>query len=161
MKKLNLMLAGLLAFTLFACGSPEPKALVKDGYAALGAGDSVKALANFNAALADLKPENGLYLDAKMGVVEALMPNSPKEAVAEFLVLAKAFPAKIGEKQFINTSGKMVSAGQFSDAVDLVHQGIQMAGGESPTLMAMIERIKKEGASDKGAIDKLQGLGYM
>ncbi len=75
--------------------------------------------------------------------------------------MTKEFPEKIGDKQFIYMSGKMVSARQYLDAIDLVHNGIQRAGGEAPALMVFIERIKKEAANDKGVNDKLKSLGYL
>ncbi len=154
------VLAALFAFALAACGSTDPKELVKEGNTALGSNDSGLALAKFDEALKALKEGDTLYLDARIGRVEALIAGQPKLAAEEFLELSKKFPAKIGDKEFIYMGGKMVSAHQYLDAVDLVHSGILRAGGEKPKLMAMIDRIKKEAASDKAVSDKLAGLGY-
>ncbi len=154
------LLAALFAFALAACGSTDPKDLIKEGNSALGSNDSATALAKFGEALKTLKEGDLLYIDARLGKVEALIAGQPKLAAEEFLELSKKFPAKIGDKEFIYMGGKMVSAHQYLDAIDLVHNGIQRAGGEKPKLMAMIDRIKKEAASDNAVSDKLKGLGY-
>lgn len=155
------LLAGLLALSLIACGSSDPKALVKEGYAALNSNQSDVALGKFDEALKELKKEDPDYLEARMGVVEAHIAGQPKQATEQFLALSKEMPDKVGDKQFIYIGGKMVSARQYLDAIDLVHSGLERAGGESPALMAMIDRIKKEAANDKAVSDKLKGLGYM
>jgi hypothetical protein len=152
--------AVLLTALLFACGSPDPKTLISDGHKALGAGDSKTAQAKFTEALKSLKPEDAQYIDAKLGLVEALIDSEPKKATDEFLSLAAAFPKAVTEKEFAFIGGQMVSKHKYLDAIDLVHAGIKRAGGESPGLMVQIERIKKEAASDKAVNDKLKGLGY-
>ncbi len=154
------LLAALLALALAACGSSDPKDLIKEGNTALGSNDSATALAKFDEALKSLKEGDALYLDARLGKIEALIAGEPKKAAAEFLELSAKFPDKVGNKEFIYMGGKMVSAHQYLDAIDLVHNGIKRAGGEAPALMVMIDRIKKEAASDKAVSDKLKGLGY-
>jgi hypothetical protein len=150
----------LFALALAACSS-DPKELVDAGYEALNSGRSADALAKFDEALGSLKPEDALYVDAKLGVVESLISGEPKKAADEFLALSKEQPERVGEKQFVYISGKMVSARKYMEAIDLVHDGIKRAGGESPELMAQIELIKKNAANDKGVNDKLRSLGYL
>lgn len=164
MKKLStpssLLLAALIATTLVAC-SQEPAELVSEGQSALNSGKSADALGKFDEALKDLKAEDALWVDAKLGRIEALIDAQPAKAVEELLALAQEKPTQFGDKQIVYVSGKLVSARKYSEAIDLVHQSIQRAGGEAPALMAQIELIKKNAANDKGAIDKLAGLGYI
>ncbi|MBK8177511.1 MAG: hypothetical protein IPK67_01105 [Planctomycetes bacterium] len=152
--------AVLIALALAACNS-DPQELINEGLAALNSGKSADALEKFDKALGQLKPEDALYVDAKLGLVESMIEGQPKQAADELLALAKSHPAQFGEKQIVYISGKMVSARKYVEAVDLVHESIQRAGGESPALMAQIELIKKNGANDKGANDKLKSLGYL
>jgi len=156
-----LLIAALAVSALLSCGSSDPKSLVSAGHTAQGNGNSKEAEAKFKEALKSLKPEDPLYFEARLGVVEALIATDAKGAAAEFFELDKACPGKIGEKQFEFIGGQMVSAKKYADAVEFVHQGIVRAGGESPGLMAQIERIKKEGRNDKAANDALHSLGYL
>jgi hypothetical protein len=154
-------LAVLALFALVACGSSDPKTLVKEGQTALGSGDSGKALGKFDEALKQLKPADQLYKDAKLGRAEALIPSDPKKTVDEFMKLVNEMPEKIGPKDFLWMSGQMISAHKYLEAIDLVENGRKREGGKSPELMARIERIKKEAANDKAVSDKLRGLGYV
>src|SRR5688572_32689163 len=50
----------------------------------------------------------------------SLIAIDPKKATEEFLALSRQFPDKVGSKQFIYMSGKMVSARKYLDAIDLI-----------------------------------------
>jgi len=160
MSAMKPVLVVLLSAVLFACGSSDPKTLISEGHAAQGKGDSKTAQARFTEALKGLKPGDAAYIDAKLGLVEALISNEPKKATAEFLALATEFPKQVGEKEFAFVGGQMVSAKKYMDAIDLVDAGIKRAGGNAPTLKAQMERIQKENVNDAAVNDKLKGLGY-
>ena len=161
MSPMKSICAILLTSLLFACSSSDPKTLIKEAHTAQGSGDSATAQKKYNEALKELKPGDELFIEAKIGLVEAQIRADAKKATADFLELAKAYPAKVNEKEFVFIGGQMVSAKQYLDAIDLLHEGIKKAGGESPNLMVQINRIKKEAASDKAVNDKLAGLGYL
>jgi hypothetical protein len=154
------LVATALAAVLCACGSSDPKTLVADGQRDLNTNKPELALKSFNKAVEGLKPEDPLYFEARMGVVESLATIEPKRSAEEFLVLAKTFPEQIGQKQFIQLSGRMINARKYLEAIDLVHSGILRYGAEAQKLHEMIARIKKEAAKDKDVNDKLAGLGY-
>jgi len=156
-----LLIAALAAGALLSCGSSDPKTLVTEGHTAQGKGDSKAAEAKFQEALKSLKPDEPLYVEARLGIVEAMIATDAKKAADEFFALEKTCPGKIGEKEFLFIGSQMVSAKKYLEAVDLLHQGIQRAGGKSPTLLVQIDRIKKEAASDKAVNDKLHSLGYL
>lgn len=160
MISIRLLAAAVLATVLVACGSSDPKTLIAEGQKALGSGDSTTALAKFTEASAALKPGDAQFLDAKMGMIEALVPTATKQATDEFLALAKSFPDQIGEKQFIYIGGQMISSRKYLEAIALIDAGIKRFGPEATDLRSMIERIKQEAANDKGVIDALAGLGY-
>ena len=150
----------LLSGLLLACGSSDPKTLIGEGNKALGSSDFKTAQSKFTEALKELKPGDAAYIEAKLGLVQALIQAEPKKATAEFLALATQCPGQVGEKDFDFIGGQMVSAHKYLDAIDLVDAGIKRAGGESPKLKLQMSRIKKEAASDKAVSDKLAGLGY-
>ncbi|HTF87747.1 MAG TPA: hypothetical protein VK843_05015 [Planctomycetota bacterium] len=152
--------AFLMTVLLVACGSSDPKTLVSDGHKAQGSGDSKTAEAKFTEALEELKPGDALYIEAKLGRIEALIAKDAKLAKDEFLTLA-ASTDMVGEKDFTYIGGQLVSAHKYLEALDLVHKGIQRAGGESPALMVQIERIKKEAAADAAVGKELASLGYL
>ncbi len=161
MSPMKSIAAVLLLALLFACGSSDPKSLISEGNAALGSSDFKTAQSKFTEALKTLKPGDAQYIDAKLGLVEALIPDAPNKSNEEFLALSAAFPAKVGEKEFVHVSGLMVSARKYIEAIALITAGIKRAGGESPQLMLQIERIKKEAINDKAVNDALKGLGYI
>jgi hypothetical protein len=160
MSPMKAIAAALLSTLLFACGSSDPESLIKAGHEAQGKAQSKEALAKFEEALKTLKPGDALYVEAKLGAIEACIADDPKKATDEFLALAAALPDQIDEKKFVYIGGQMVSAQKYSEALDLVHAGIKRSGGESPALMLQIDRIRKESVNDKAVSDKLKGLGY-
>lgn len=161
MISIRLLAAAALAVVLVACGNSDPKTLIAEGNKALTSGDSAAALEKFNEAVTLLKPTDGQFLDAKMGVIEALIAKEPQRAADELKLLANAQPEKIGSKQFIYVGGQMVSARQYEPAVKLIHEGIQRYSADAPALKKVMERIKQEAANDKGANDLMRSLGYL
>ncbi|MEO6710859.1 MAG: hypothetical protein ABIP42_14865 [Planctomycetota bacterium] len=145
---------------LVACGSSDSKTLIIDGHKAQGSGDSKTAEAKFDEALKGLKPGDPLYIEARLGRIEALIAKDAKLAKDEFLALAASTDLVV-ERDFTFIGGQMVSAHKYLEALDLVHTGIQRAGGESPQLMVQIDRIKKEAAADSAVRNALASLGYL
>ena len=132
------------ALLLASCGSSDPKALVKEGYAALGSGQSDVALAKFDEALTALRPEDQQYLDANMCALEALIASDPVRARERFLALSQACPDKVGEKEFLYLSDRFAGARKFDSAFALLDACKQRAGSESAALVAMRDRLKKQ-----------------
>jgi len=149
-----------LALALAACGDSDPQTLIADGNKALNTNDPNTALEKFSEAATALKPGDPQYLDAKLGVVEALVPTDAQKASDEFMALVTSFPDQVGEKQFIQVGGRMITERKYLEAIALIDKGIKRAGGESPKLHALMKRIEQEAANDKGVIDALKGLGY-
>jgi len=155
------ILPSILSALLFAaCGSSDPKTLIREGQAAQGAGNSELAQAKFNAALKDLTPGEQVYIDAKMGLVVALIATQPKKAEADLLALADDYPRMVGEKELVYVVSQMVSAHKYQEALELVQTGTQRAGGESPKLQQQVERVRKAAATDSQAANALDSLGY-
>lgn len=152
-----------LILTLGACGgSSDPETLVREGNTELGSGNGEAALAKFDAALATLEPTSELWMDAKLGRIDALILVDAAKAKSEFLDLAGTREADIGESEFVLYGGRMSSEKRFDEAIDVLDAGVKRFGKESTKLMAALEKVKRDataaGASD--ALDKLSGLGY-
>lgn len=162
MARLTTLTVALLLSALCACSDADPKELIAQGQRALGANDPATALEKFTEAAGALKPEDPMFVEAQLGCVEAKLIQDPKGATAQFVDLATRHADRIDEKVYISIGGQMISARHYLDAIDLVDSGIKRFGkGESPALVVLIERIKKEAASDSAVSDKLKGLGYM
>jgi hypothetical protein len=150
----------LLTLPLVSCGggSKTPTELTNDGAAALGSGDYTGALSNYREALAGLTREDPDYLRAKMGEVEALIHVNAEEATTTFLGLGSL----VDENHFATVASKMTSAGEYQEAIKVLDAGVQ-AYGESPKLVAMLQKVKEEAedAGDEGALKALEGLGYL
>lgn len=156
------VLAVLLLSALCACSGGDPKELIGEGQRALSVQDSDLALAKFSEAASALKPGDPLFAEAQLGCVEAKLIKDPKAATAQFLELASKHADVISEKTYISIGGQMIGARHYMDAITLVDSGIKRFGkGESPALMQLIDRIKKEAANDSAVNDALKGLGYM
>jgi hypothetical protein len=159
----NIILA--LALILFAagCGDADPKSLISDGHASLGAGDANAALEHFQEALGKLGRNDADYLEAKLGEIEALIVLDAKQAKDEFLVLAKALPDQVGQAKYLDIGGKLANGKRFSEAIDLTHAGIERFGQDATKLRDRIDYIKKASiaANDDDALKKLDGLGYL
>ncbi|HTF87748.1 MAG TPA: hypothetical protein VK843_05020 [Planctomycetota bacterium] len=154
-------IALLLVCTLLgACDSAEPSKLVSEGNRAIGSGDFEVARSKFSAALESLKAGDSEFLDASLGLVEALITTDPAMASQQFLALADACPNLVGEKQYNYIGGQMVSARKYLEAISLLEVGIVRSGGESPVLMMQVGRIQKEAAHIPAVRSKLEGLGY-
>jgi len=157
----RLLAAAALAAVLSACGDSDPQSLIADGNKALNTNDPNTALEKFTEAATALKPGDPQYLDAKLGVVEALVPTDAQKASDEFMALVTSFPDQVGEKQFIQVGGRMITERKFDEAAKLIDKGIKRADGESPKLHALIERIKQAAANDSNARNALQQTGYL
>lgn len=161
MTKLHIVAAAVLSLVLLACGSSDPNDLIAAGHKSLSSGNSKDALDKFTKAAEGLEPSDPQFIEAKLGMVEALIPEHPAKATEEFLSLGKVFPEQVGEKEFIFMGGQMVNSKKYLEALDLVDSGIKRFGAESTKLHAMIDRIKMEAASDSGVNDKLKSMGYL
>ena len=155
----------LLLTALPACGgSTDPKTLTEEGYAALGASDSAGALAEFEAALAEIGADTAhpQFMRAKLGAIEARIRLDPAAAKQEFLDLAAGMPSKVTAKDFSYFGQRFAGAGEYMAAVDLLDAGMK-AHAESPDLKQLQQAIKtaaeQAGATD--ALEKMRGLGYI
>lgn len=154
-----------LVLTLFAvgCGGSDPKQSISEGQSALGSGNSKAALQHFEEALGKLKPGDPDFIEAKMGQIEALIAIDATKSKNEFVALAKGYPDAVGQKQFKYIGGQMANGKRFVEAIEVTDTGIKRFGAEATDLKDLMARIKKEAvaAGDKGATDKLKGLGYL
>jgi hypothetical protein len=149
-----------LALLAAACGSSDPVALIAEGHTALGFNDAKSAQLKFEAALRELQPGCSEYIGAKLGVIRAKIPSDGGAARNDFMELAAGYPNSIGETEFVFIGGQMVSARKFDDAVKLLQSGTKIHG-ESPTLMAQIDRVRKEAMHDPDAARALRSCGYL
>lgn len=155
------VLGVLVGLSLIGCDPSGPDQWIASGHSSLNSGDAQTALASFQEAAAALEPSDPRFLDAKLGVVEALIRAEPIRAREEFLALSTSFPEQVGQKQFEYMGGLMVSSKQYMEASKLVHNGIQRFGPEATKLRAMIDRIQQESVNDSAVQDALVGLGYV
>ena len=86
---------------------------------------------------------------------------SPQAARDEFLELAKADPDLVGPRDYSFIGGHMGDAKAWTQAMDVVHAGIQRYGEGESKLKALLENIKLEAKSNPALASKLEGLGYL
>lgn len=155
-------IAALLTWCSCGSGSADPTESTNAGYAALGRSDWTAAQAEFEKALAHLKPTDAGYVRAKMGQVEALIYSDAGKARDEFLGLAKALPTSIGAKDYKVVGSKLTSERKYVIAIDVVDVG-RKACPDDQSLKQVMDKIIEESkkTNDPEALEKLKGLGYI
>ena len=161
MKKLSMATILLLPLVSAACGGASAADLTSSAREALNSGDSSKALKKFEQALEQLTAEDPGYMEAKMGAIEARIEVDAEAAKQEFLELAKARPDEVVARDYSFIGGHMGSAAKWSQALEVVHAGIQRYGEAEPKLMALLESIKVQAKSNPTLASELAGMGYL
>jgi hypothetical protein len=159
MRSILLLLGGLL---LAACSGSDAQTLTSEGREAINRGDSKSALVKFEQALEGLDAKGSAYLSAALGRCEALARLDAKKASAEFLKLAKAETQRITSQDFHLIVGPMLTHGSRVEAVDVMHQGVQLYP-DDPKMKEIRELVIEEStkAGDERAMKALEGLGYL
>ncbi|MEO6710857.1 MAG: hypothetical protein ABI054_12740 [Planctomycetota bacterium] len=134
----------LLALLLVGCAPASPQTLISEGHAAIGSGDSRRAQCRFSEALKKLRPGEDQFIEASLGLIEALIKTDVERAQSEFMTLATTSPDRIGEKEIMFLAGYMLSANMEEAAIELVTSGFDRFGADSLVLKAMLARIKRE-----------------
>jgi hypothetical protein len=158
MLKLELIAVIALWSAASACGASDPGQLITAGQSALACGDSQTALSKFRAALAEFQPGAPGYVEARLCIVEALIPNNPNEAMAEFRLLSNQYPQQFGESQFVYVAGQLVSSQHYEVAAQLTCTALQRFGAESSRLEVLMRRIKEEEAMNTPVQGRLTGF---
>ena len=145
-----------------ACGPSDPRALTDAGASALASGDSAKALASFDEALAGLKPGDAEYVRASLGRFQALVRSEPALACKEFLAFASALPAALTESHYGVLVNEFLRRGRTSQAIDVMDAGVK-AFPKSEAMLAIRKRVEEQARASKDPADmsKLKGLGYV
>jgi len=154
-------LAPVLLLAL-ACGPSDPRTLTDAGASALASGDSTKALASFEEALAGLKPTDAEYVRASMGRFQALVRSEPERARDEFLAFAKVQAASLAESHYGILVGEFLRRGRTVEAIDVMDAGVK-AFPNSEAMLAIRKRVEEQARSSKdpASMQKLKGLGYV
>ena len=160
MRTLILLLCALFFFP--ACGPSDPRALTDAGASALASGDSGKALANFEEALASLKPGDAEYVRASMGRFQALVRSEPERARDEFLAFAKVQAASLSESHYGILVGEFLRRERTSEAIDVMDAGVK-AFPNSQAMVAIRKKVEEQARSSKdpASMQKMKGLGYV
>lgn len=161
--KLILALPLLLAAMFFAgCPETDPKALTDRATTAVMSGDWKGGLADFDAALAHMDATSPVYIRASVGRCKALAHLQPTSGKDAFLALVKSQGSKLETQDFQIVASEYVVARQFSDAIDVMHAGMEMFPA-NPKMVAIKDFVVAESrkAGDPALDAKLRGLGYI
>lgn len=160
MRPLILLLVAL--FLVPACAPSDPRALTDAGASALASGDSAKALASFEEALAAMEPGDAEYVRASMGRFQALVRNEPERARDEFLAFAKVQAAALSESHYGILVGEFLRRGRTNEAIDVMDAGVK-AFPNSEAMLAIRKRVEEQAraSKDPASMQKLKGLGYV
>ena len=161
MKLIATALTLTVPLCLAACGETSAADLTSAGRLALNSGQPEKALRKFEQALERLQAVDEGYLEAKMGAIQARIKVDAEAAKDEFLNLAETDPDLVGPRDYSFIGGHMADAKAWTQAVDVVHAGIQRYGEGESKLKALLENIKLEAKSNPALASKLEGLGYL
>ena len=148
-----------------ACGSSsDPAELTSTASRAISTGDFATAKADFDAALEAIgeDAQHPDYLRAKMGAIEARTKDEAKAAVSMFLALHKKLPDKVTAADFNLIGGRLGSAGNFDEAIELASAG-KAAFPDSSHLDTLVQQLgdAAQASGSSEALKMLEGLGYV
>jgi len=162
---LFLVLAPLL---VVSCGgSSDPSELTDEGNRALGSGDFAAAQTAFEGALEAIGDDSGhaLYLEAKLGAIEAMTKADPGTALADLKALAAAQADKVTDRDFSRIASSMGMNDHLDEAIELL--GFAMKTYEdSESLDKQVKALGDKAAAkaaetgDNSALEAIKGLGY-
>ncbi|QDV05368.1 hypothetical protein Poly30_08650 [Planctomycetes bacterium Poly30] len=157
-KALPSILGATLLATLSACGgdaAADPMALIQKG-------DYAAAIAAIEPQLKTVEKGTDAHKDLVIGYTEALSAENPGKAKDFFLKTMteqKDFIDPADVKYVVN---RMAKQGHLSEAIDVMDRG-KKTWPEDETIVVVLGELQKavESSGDKGALDKLKGLGYL
>ena len=143
------------------CGSGDPQSLTDAGTAALNSGDAKGAITSFDRALEQMTSADPNFLRASIGRCQALARADPGRAQADFLELARAQPARVGEPEFVAVASELAARGSIGQATAIAEEGMKRFP-DSPAMSALRDTIgdAAKKANDPASLKKLKGLGY-
>lgn len=149
----------ILALSLAACDSGNPK---EAAFEALNSGDYAGAVARFDRAMEGAEAGSSEHVELAIGRCEALAHTDGAAARDAMIALAGAHAGKVTARDYGLVASRMVDAGNFDPAIDLVDDGIQKRFQGDPKLVELMDGIVKKAtrSGDDAAMDKLEGLGY-
>ena len=154
-----------LALTFTACGgSSDPAELTRSGHKALGTQDFAGAHESFEAALSAMGEDtsNPLYLEAKLGSIEARATTYAEQAKDELIALSAALPGQVTDKDFNRIANRMGDAGKYAEAIALLDVADD-AYPDSEHLKKLGARLAEDASKggDSDALEMLKGMGYV
>lgn len=157
-------LLGLVAIALVACGgSSDPKALVDEGYAALGSGNMQKASEKLGDALELLQEGDPQWKRAKLGKLQSMCSFQPELAAKEFLELAEGHG--LGESEFALVIDELRDNKHFVPALEVGKAGLAKFGeqGDGGAMDHRLQELTDDiaNADLPEAENELEKLGYL
>ena len=154
--------AVVLAAALFACKPVDAREATDAGYAALGRSDFSESAEHFERALGAMEPDDGQFVRAQRGMIEALAHALPDRAVVQMEVLAEARPDDVSPAVYLEVVGQLLVAKHGAQAVRVLHRGLErFPGAERLTAKLAEVTAEAERTGDDALLEVLGGLGYL
>jgi tetratricopeptide (TPR) repeat protein len=154
------------SLVLFACGggASDPAALASSGSAALNSGDYASAKADFEKGLELIGGDAShvQFAALKLGSIEAEAHINPEKAEKDFLAFAASHPDRADYRSYSKIAAELDDAKALTVAVRVLDAGLKRFEDHEVLAkqMAGLEQKAKD-TGDAGALDALQGLGYI
>lgn len=154
----------ILSAFVAGCGGKSAADYQSEARRALDAGDTAKAIAVVDEALAKdavRQDAAGAWRLEQVRLEALAKAGKGPEVKAELERLAGTHPQQVNASLYRSLADRVKAAGNTSGAIDILAAGDQRFPAEHASFVEAIDALKSAGAIDSEQIEKLKKLGYL